>query len=173
MRQRPQGGRVPGQHPAVTWVNYAGLPGHPDYQRAQRYFPLGPGAVFGFGIKGGQAAGEKFIAHVKLCLHLANILDARTLVIHPASTTHGQLGEAEMAAAGVTPDMIRLSVGLEEAEDIPPTWKRAGRLPGGLRRGPRGDCLGSRRGEVGKREPTRQGRRGDGGTRGRGRAGPP
>ncbi len=105
-------------HPAVTWVNYAGLPGHPDYQRAQRYFPLGPGAVFGFGIKGGQAAGEKFIAHVKLCLHLANILDARTLVIHPASTTHGQLGEAEMAAAGVTPDMIRLSVGLEEAEDI-------------------------------------------------------
>lgn len=105
-------------HPAVSWVNYAGLPSHPDHARAKALFPEGPGAVFGFGIKGGLPAGRKFIDAVRLCSHLANILDAKTLVIHPASTTHQQLSEAELAAAGVPQDLIRISVGLESVEDI-------------------------------------------------------
>ncbi|MBI4803979.1 MAG: O-acetylhomoserine aminocarboxypropyltransferase/cysteine synthase [Desulfovibrio sp.] len=105
-------------HSAVSFVNYAALPGHPDHDRAGRYFPNGPGAVFGFGIKGGLAAGRKFIDSVKLCSHLANILDAKTLVIHPASTTHSQLTPQEQLDAGVTPDLVRISVGLESAEDI-------------------------------------------------------
>ncbi|MBG0777353.1 MAG: O-acetylhomoserine aminocarboxypropyltransferase/cysteine synthase [Desulfovibrionaceae bacterium] len=105
-------------HPAVGWVNYAGLPGHPDHERAERYFPLGPSAVFGFGVKGGIEAGRRFIGAVKLCSHLANILDAKTLVIHPASTTHSQLTPAELAQAGVPEDMVRISVGIENAEDI-------------------------------------------------------
>jgi len=105
-------------HPAVAWVNYAGLPSHPDYERARRLMPLGPSAVFGFGIKGGLEAGKRFIESVKLCSHLANILDAKTLVIHPASTTHQQLTEEERLAGGVTPDFIRLSVGLEDVADI-------------------------------------------------------
>ncbi|MFZ5586179.1 MAG: O-acetylhomoserine aminocarboxypropyltransferase/cysteine synthase family protein [Thermodesulfobacteriota bacterium] len=105
-------------HPAVSWVNYAGLPSHPDHARAREYFPLGPSAVFGFGIKGGREAGRRFIAAVKLCSHLANILDAKTLVIHPASTTHSQLGPEELRAAGVGEDMVRISVGIEDAADI-------------------------------------------------------
>jgi len=105
-------------HPDVAWVNYAGLPSHPDHDRAARTFPLGPGAVFGFGIKGGVEAGRKFIESVRLCSHLANILDAKTLVIHPASTTHGQSTPEEQLAAGVPPDLIRISVGLEDAADI-------------------------------------------------------
>ncbi len=106
------------QHPAVAWVNYAGLPEHPDHARAAKYLPLGPSAVFGFGVKGGREAGRKFINRVKLCSHLANILDAKTLVIHPASTTHQQLNEAELEKAGVSPDMVRLSVGLEDVADL-------------------------------------------------------
>ncbi|THB68700.1 MAG: aminotransferase class V-fold PLP-dependent enzyme [Desulfovibrio sp.] len=106
------------KHEAVTWVTYAGLPDHPDHERAKEYFPLGPGALFGFGVAGGVAAGRKFIESVKLCSHLANILDAKTLVIHPASTTHAQLAEEEMRHAGVAPDMVRISVGLENVEDI-------------------------------------------------------
>ena len=105
-------------HDAVTWVNYAGLRSHPDYARAQELMPLGPSAVFGFGIKGDLEAGRKFINNVKICSHLANVLDAKTLVIHPASTTHQQLSEQEQAAAGVTPDFVRISVGLETADDI-------------------------------------------------------
>jgi O-acetylhomoserine (thiol)-lyase len=105
-------------HPAVSWVQYAGLPEHPDHERARALFPLGPGAVFGFGVKGGLEAGRKFIESVKLCSHLANILDAKTLVIHPASTTHMQLTEEERMAAGVRPDQIRISVGIENVEDI-------------------------------------------------------
>ncbi|EPR40778.1 O-acetylhomoserine/O-acetylserine sulfhydrylase [Desulfovibrio sp. X2] len=105
-------------HPAVAWVNYAGLPSHPDFERARRFLPLGPGAVFGFGLKGGFEAGKRFIESVKLCSHLANILDAKTLVIHPASTTHSQLTPEELKKAGVMPEMIRISVGLESAEDI-------------------------------------------------------
>ena len=105
-------------HPAVSWVNYAGLPGHKDHERALKYLPLGPGAVFGFGVKGGLEAGRRFIDSVELCSHLANILDAKTLVIHPASTTHSQLTPDELAAAGVAPDMVRISVGIEDAADI-------------------------------------------------------
>ena len=105
-------------HPAVAWVNYAGLPSHPDYERAKRLMPLGPGALFGFGVKGGLEAGRRFIGAVKLCSHVANILDAKTLVIHPASTTHQQLTEEQQAEAGVTPDFVRISVGLEDVADI-------------------------------------------------------
>ncbi|QGY41273.1 aminotransferase class V-fold PLP-dependent enzyme [Pseudodesulfovibrio cashew] len=105
-------------HYAVEWVNYAGLPSHKDHDRAKNTFPLGPSAVFGFGVKGGLEAGRKFIESVELCSHLANILDAKTLVIHPASTTHGQSTPEEQAAAGVPEDLVRISVGIEDAEDI-------------------------------------------------------
>jgi O-acetylhomoserine (thiol)-lyase len=106
------------KHPAVTWVNFPGLPSHPDYKRGKELMPVGAGAVLGFGIKGGIEAGRKFINSVKLCSHLANILDAKTLVIHPASTTHQQLTASEQEAAGVTSDFVRVSVGLENVEDI-------------------------------------------------------
>ena len=105
-------------HPAVTWVAYAGLPDHPDHARVQHYLPLGPGAVFSFGVKGGYEAGAKFINSVRLASHLANILDAKTLVIHPASTTHQQLTPEEQITAGVTPDLVRISVGIEDIKDI-------------------------------------------------------
>jgi O-acetylhomoserine (thiol)-lyase len=105
-------------HPKVDWVEYAGLPDHPDHARAQRDFPLGPGAIFGFGVHGGLEAGKRFIDAVELCSHLANVLDAKTLVIHPASTTHQQLSPQEQAAAGVTPDFVRISVGIESIDDI-------------------------------------------------------
>ncbi|HNS48792.1 MAG TPA: O-acetylhomoserine aminocarboxypropyltransferase/cysteine synthase [bacterium] len=106
------------KHPAVAWVNYPGLESHPDHQRAVRYFREGFGAIIGFGIKGGLKAGQKLIDSVRLVSHLANIGDAKTLVIHPASTTHQQLTGAERARAGVTDDYIRLSVGLENCADI-------------------------------------------------------
>lgn len=106
------------QHPAVSWVNYPGLPSHPDYARAQKYLPHGCGAIIGFGIKGGLEAGKKLIDSVKLFSHLANIGDAKSLIIHPASTTHQQLSAEEQLATGVTPDFIRLSIGLEDVEDI-------------------------------------------------------
>ena len=105
-------------HPAVTWVNYPGLASHPDHERAAKYLPKGAGAILGFGIKGGMKAGVKFIRSVKLLSHLANIGDAKSLVIHPASTTHQQLSPAEQAETGVTEDYIRLSVGIEAVEDI-------------------------------------------------------
>lgn len=104
--------------PRVAWVRYAGLPSHPHHARAQRYTPQGPGAVFSFGITGGRAAGEAFVDSVELCSHLANIGDVRTLVIHPASTTHRQLSEDQLAAGGVGPDLVRISVGLEDVDDI-------------------------------------------------------
>ena len=103
---------------AVSWVNYPGLESHPDYALAKKYFPNGQGAMLGFGIKGGRKAGEKFINNVKLASHLANILDSKTLVIHPASTTHQQLSDEEQIAAGVSPDFIRVSVGTEHIGDI-------------------------------------------------------
>jgi len=103
---------------AVTWVNYPLLEDHPDYARAKRYFPAGAGAIIGFGIRGGLAAGKKLINSVRLLSHLANIGDAKTLIIHPASTTHQQLTPEERLAAGVTDDFIRLSVGIENVEDI-------------------------------------------------------
>ncbi len=106
------------KHKMVNWVNYPGLPSHPDYKLARKYMPAGQGAILGFGIKGGKDAGIKFINSVKLASHLANIGDSKTLVIHPASTTHQQLSESEQLAAGVTPDYIRVSVGTEHIDDI-------------------------------------------------------
>lgn len=105
-------------HPQVSWVNYPGLEIHPSYQLAKKYFPKGAGAIIGFGIKGGKDAGIKFINNVKLISHLANIGDAKTLVIHPASTTHQQLTKEEQERTGVTADYIRLSIGLEDPDDI-------------------------------------------------------
>jgi len=105
-------------HACVGWVNYPGLESHPDHGRAKHYLPAGQGAILGFGIKGGRKAGAKFIDSVKLCSHLANIGDAKTLVIHPATTTHQQLSAEEQVAAGVSPDFIRVSVGIEDVEDI-------------------------------------------------------
>jgi len=102
----------------VTWVNYPGLASHPDNDLAKKYLPKGQGAILGFGIKGGREAGIKFINSVKLASHVANIGDSKTLVIHPASTTHQQLSEKEQLAAGVTPDYVRISVGTEHIDDI-------------------------------------------------------
>lgn len=109
----------------VTWVNYPGLQSHPDYELAQKYLPNGQGAILGFGIKGGKEAGIKFIKNVKLASHLANIGDSKTLVIHPASTTHQQLNEAKQLAAGVTDDYIRVSVGTEHVDDIIADFEQA------------------------------------------------
>lgn len=105
-------------HPSVAWVNYPGLATHKDHARALKYLPKGEGAIIGFGIKGGMEAGKKFIDNVKLLSHLANIGDAKSLVIHPASTTHQQLTAEEQIATGVTADFIRLSVGIECVDDI-------------------------------------------------------
>ena len=105
-------------HPAVSWVRYPSLPGDRYHARALKYLPKGASAIMTFGVKGGQAAGVKFIEAVQFLSHLANVGDAKTLVIHPASTTHRQLSEAQLVAAGVGPDMIRISVGLETCEDI-------------------------------------------------------
>ena len=105
-------------HPMVAWVNYPGLEDSSEHSLAQRYFPKGAGGILSFGIVGGQAAGERFINAVQMISHLANVGDAKTLVIHPASTTHRQLSEVEQRAAGVPPDMVRLSVGIETEADI-------------------------------------------------------
>ena len=113
------------KHPQVSWVNYPGLESHPDYKLAKKYFPNGQGAILGFGIKGGKEAGIKFINNVKLASHLANIGDSKTLVIHPASTTHQQLSEKEQLAAGVTEDYIRTSVGTEHIDDIIADFEQA------------------------------------------------
>ncbi len=107
------------KHPNVSWVNYPGLPSHPSHGLAKKYHHRGLyGAILGFGIKGGMEAGKKFIESLKLFSHLANIGDAKSLVIHPASTTHQQLTPAEQRAAGVTDDFVRLSVGIENIDDI-------------------------------------------------------
>jgi O-acetylhomoserine (thiol)-lyase len=106
------------EHPTVSWVNYPSLPESPSFALAQRYLPKGAGAVLTFGIKGGFDAGRRFIEKLQLFSHLANVGDAKSLVIHPASTTHQQLSEDEQRAAGVLPEMIRLSIGLEDAEDL-------------------------------------------------------
>ena len=105
-------------HPLVSWVGYAGLASSPYHDLARRYMPRGPGAVFTFGVEGGRAAGAAFIEGLTMISHLANVGDARTLVIHPGSTTHQQLSDDDLAAGGVTPDMVRLSVGLEALDDI-------------------------------------------------------
>jgi O-acetylhomoserine (thiol)-lyase len=106
------------QSEAVSWVNHPGLPSHPDHALAQRLLPRGAGSMVSFGIKGGRAAGKRFIDSLALVSHLANVGDAKTLVIHPASTTHQQLDAAALRSAGIGEDMIRLSVGLEEPADI-------------------------------------------------------
>jgi len=113
------------EHPKVEWVNYPGLPSHESYARAQRYLPKGQGALVGFGIKGGAAAGKKFIDSLQLFSHLANIGDAKSLAIHPASTTHQQLTVEEQGLTGVTQDFVRLSVGIEAIEDILADLERA------------------------------------------------
>ena len=106
------------KHPKVTWVNYPGLPASPEKERVAKYLPKGAGAIIGFGIKGGLEAGRQFIDSLQLISHLANVGDAKTLAIHPATTTHQQLSPEEQVATGVTPDFIRLSVGLEHIDDI-------------------------------------------------------
>ncbi|KYH33056.1 homocysteine synthase [Neomoorella mulderi] len=106
------------EHPAVAWVSYPGLPSHPSYERAQKYLPRGAGAILTFGIKGGREAGKKFINSLELFSLLANVGDARSLVIHPASTTHQQLTAEEQLASGVTEDLVRLSIGLEDVDDL-------------------------------------------------------
>ena len=105
-------------HPLVSWVNYPGLDSSPEKQKVNKYLSKGAGAIIGFGIKGGAEAGKKFINSLQLISHVANIGDAKTLAIHPATTTHQQLSEEERLATGVTPDFIRLSIGLENMEDI-------------------------------------------------------
>lgn len=106
------------EHPAVSWVNYPSLPDSRYHALAQRYLPKGPGAIMTFGVDGGLAAGKRFIERLQLISHLANVGDAKSLVIHPASTTHQQMSEEEQRAGGVLPEMVRLSVGLEDSEDI-------------------------------------------------------
>ncbi|WP_374988724.1 homocysteine synthase [Priestia megaterium] len=106
------------QHELVEWVHYAGLPSHPSYSLAQKYLPKGQGAILTFGVRGGKNAAAKLIDSVQLFSHLANIGDSKSLIIHPASTTHQQLSEDEQKASGVTPELIRLSVGTEAIEDL-------------------------------------------------------
>ncbi|MED3864210.1 homocysteine synthase [Priestia megaterium] len=106
------------QHELVEWVNYAGLPSHPSYSLAQKYLPKGQGAILTFGVRGGKNAAAKLIDSVQLFSHLANIGDSKSLIIHPASTTHQQLSKDEQKASGVTPELIRLSVGTEAIDDL-------------------------------------------------------
>lgn len=113
------------QQEQVLWVNYPGLSNHPYYERAKKYLRHGFGGVLNFGIKGGLEAGKAFINHVKLASHLANVGDAKTLVIHPASTTHQQLSDDEQLSAGVTPDLVRVSVGIEHIDDIKEDFQQA------------------------------------------------
>jgi O-acetylhomoserine (thiol)-lyase len=107
-----------GEHPAVSWVNYPEMPQSPYRALSQKYLPKGPGAIFTFGIKGGREAGRKLIENVQLLSHLANVGDCKSLIIHPATTTHQQLSDEELVACGIGPDMIRVSIGIEDIEDI-------------------------------------------------------
>lgn len=106
------------KHAKVTWVKYPGLKSHPDHERAKKYLPKGAGAILGFGVKGGAEAGKKVIENLQLFSHLANVGDAKSLAIHPASTTHSQLSDEQLTSAGISPDFIRLSVGTEDIDDI-------------------------------------------------------
>jgi O-acetylhomoserine (thiol)-lyase len=103
---------------AVSWVKHPRVPTHPDHELANRLYPKGAGAILSFGVNGGRDAGRKFIEAVQLASHLANVGDAKTLVIHPGSTTHGQMTPAELEVAGISEDLVRLSVGLEDPDDI-------------------------------------------------------
>jgi len=113
------------KHPKVSWVNYPGLANSPEKERVKKYLPKGAGAILGFGIKGGLEAGKKFIDSLELISHLANVGDAKSLAIHPATTTHQQLSSGEQLAVGVTPDFVRLSIGIENIEDIIADIKQA------------------------------------------------
>jgi O-acetylhomoserine (thiol)-lyase len=106
------------EHAKVEWVNYPGLPDHPTYELAKKYLPKGQSGLLGFGIKGGKPAGKTFIDSLKLFSHLANIGDAKSLAIHPASTTHSQLTPEEQQLTGVSDDYVRLSIGIETLDDI-------------------------------------------------------
>ena len=106
------------EHPQVAWVNYPGLEGDPYYARAQKYFPKGAGGIFTFGVKGGREGGRKFIEALGLFSFVANVSDVRSMVVHPASTTHSQLSDEAMEKAGITPDMVRVSIGIEDAKDL-------------------------------------------------------
>ena len=110
--------RLVAANPQVAWVSYPGLPGDRYYNLAKKYCPLGAGAVFTLGLKGGYDAGVKLVSNVNLFSHLANIGDTRSLIIHPASTTHRQLSDAQKVQAGAGPDVVRLSIGIEDKEDI-------------------------------------------------------
>jgi len=105
-------------HPKAVWVRYPGLPGDPCHETAARYLKKGFGGMVVFGIKGGRTAGQKFIDNLRLFSHLANVGDAKSLAIHPASTTHSQLSEEQQREGGITPELVRLSVGLEHIDDI-------------------------------------------------------
>jgi O-acetylhomoserine (thiol)-lyase len=120
------------QQPQVAWVNYPGLETHPSHETAKRYLTNGFGAVLSFGVRGGYDAGRKFIDTLQLASHLANVGDAKTLVIHPASTTHQQLSEGEQAAAGVSADLVRVAVGIEHIDDIKADFRQALELTAGL-----------------------------------------
>lgn len=106
------------KHPKVEWVNYPGLVGNPYYDLAKKYLPKGPGSIFTFGVKGGAEAGKKVISAVEIFSHLANVGDAKSLIIHPASTTHSQLDEEQLLQAGVKPELIRISIGIEDVNDL-------------------------------------------------------
>ena len=120
------------EQPQVTWVSYPGLDDHPYHDRARHYLSNGFGAVLAFGVRGGAEAGQAFVENVKLASHLANVGDAKTLVIHPASTTHQQLAAEEQVAAGVTPDLVRVSAGIEHIDDIKADFAQALATVGGL-----------------------------------------
>jgi len=105
-------------HPKVSWVRYPGLKGDPGYPLAQKYLQKGAGSMVAFGVKAGKAAAEKFINNLQLVSHLANVGDAKSLALHPASTTHSQLNERQLQEAGITPEFIRLSIGIEHINDI-------------------------------------------------------
>jgi O-acetylhomoserine (thiol)-lyase len=115
-------------HEAVAWVRHPSLPDHPDHETARRLLPKGAGSIIAFGVKGGRAAGQAFIENVQLASHLANVGDAKTLVIHPASTTHSHISAEDMKAGGLSEDMIRLSVGLESTADLTADLDRALKL---------------------------------------------
>ena len=105
------------KHPKVAWVNYAGLPGNKYYERARKYLPNGSCGVVSFGVKGGRSAAETFMAGLKLASIATHVADAKTCVLHPASSTHRQMNDEELAAAGVAPDLVRFSVGIEDVKD--------------------------------------------------------
>ena len=125
-------------HPKVAWVNYAGLEDNPCYALHQKYCPKGAGSVFTFGLKGGYEAGMKLVNSVKLFSHLANVGDTRSLIIHPASTTHRQLSDEDRAKAGAGNDVVRLSIGIENVEDIIADLDQASRRVAQLERMPDG-----------------------------------